>query len=83
VHLYATMTRRSALSSAIRVSIFGVKTAGRMVLSTAVTADSCAAVTPAKTMSVIIVALIQCCRMKMATETETLALGMELTSRII
>jgi hypothetical protein len=83
VHPYATMTRRAALSSAIHVSIFGVTDVGGMVLATAVTAESCAAVTPAKTMSVTIVTLIQCCRMKMATETEKLALGMELTSRMI
>jgi hypothetical protein len=85
VHPYATMTRRAALSSAIHVNIFGVTYAGGMVLATAVTAESCAAVTPANTMSVTIVTVIQCCRMKMATETdkETLALGMELTLRMI
>jgi hypothetical protein len=83
VHPYATMTRRAALISAIHMSIFGVKNAGGMVLATAVTAESCAAVTPAKTMRVNIVTLIQCCRMKMTMETETLALGMELTSPIM
>jgi hypothetical protein len=85
VHPYATMTRRAALSSAIHVIIFGVKNAGGVVLATAVTVESCAAVTHAKTMSVTIFTLIQCCRMKIVTETETetLVLGMELTSRII
>jgi hypothetical protein len=83
VHPYATITRRASLSSAIHVSIFGMIDAGGMVLATAVDAESCAAVTPAKTMSVTIVKLIQCFRMKMAMETETLALGMELTSWMI
>jgi hypothetical protein len=83
VHPYTTMTRIAALSSAIYASIFGVTDAGGMVLATAVTVESCAAVTPAKTMSVTIVTLMRCCRMKMATETKTLALGMELTSRMI
>jgi hypothetical protein len=83
VHPYATMTRRAALSSAIHVSIFGVTYAGGMVLASAVNAESCAAVTPAKTTSVTIITLIRCCRMKMAKETETLALGMELTLRMI
>jgi hypothetical protein len=69
------MTRRASLSSVIHVIIFGVTYAGRMVLATAVT--------PEKTISVTIVTLIQCCRMKMATETETLALGMELSWRMI
>lgn len=83
MHPYATTTRRAAQSSAIRVSIFGVTNAGGMVLATAVTAESCAAAIPAKTMSVTIVTLIQCCPMEMATGTEKLALGMELTSRMI
>jgi hypothetical protein len=77
------MTRRASLISAIHVIIFGVTDAGGMVLATAVTAESCADVTVAKTMSVTIVTLMRCCRMKMTTEMETLALGMELNSRMI
>jgi hypothetical protein len=71
VHSYATMTRRTALSSAIHASIFGVTYAGGMVFATAVTADSCVAVTPAKTMRVTIVIFMRYYRMVMATETDT------------
>jgi hypothetical protein len=39
------MTRRAALISTIHASIFGVTYAGGMVLATAVTAESCTAVT--------------------------------------
>jgi hypothetical protein len=72
VHPYVTMTRRAAMSSAIHARIFGVTYDGGMVLATAVTVESCPAVTPAKTMSVTIVILMRCCWMKMATETVTL-----------
>jgi hypothetical protein len=60
VHPYVTMTITAALSSDIRASIFGVTYAGGILLDTAVTAESCAAVTPAKTMSVTIVKLMRC-----------------------
>jgi hypothetical protein len=83
VHPYATIPRRASLSSAIHASIFGVTDAGGVVLVTAVTPESCAAVTPARTMSVTIATLMRYNRMMMATEMDTLALGMELTSRMI
>jgi hypothetical protein len=82
VHPYAAMTMIYTLSSAMHASIFGL-TDGWMVLATAATVESCAAVTPAKTMNVTIFTLMRYSQMMMATETETLALGMELTSRMI
>jgi hypothetical protein len=54
VHPYATMTRRAAQISAIHASIFGVTDSGGVGLVTDVAAESCAAVTPAKTMSATI-----------------------------
>jgi hypothetical protein len=57
--------------------------AGGMVLATSVTAESCAAMTPEKTTSVTIVTLMRYSRMIMVAEMETLALGMELTSRMM
>jgi hypothetical protein len=66
------MTRISALSSVIHVSIFGVPYVGGTVLVTDATEESCAAVTPAKTMNVTIVALMRYSRMMMAMEMETI-----------
>jgi hypothetical protein len=83
VHPYATLTRRAAWSSAIHVIIFGMTDADGIGLVTAATAESCAAVTPAKTTSVTVDTLMRYYGMTMATEMDTLALGMELTSRMI
>jgi hypothetical protein len=67
VQPYATITKRADLISAIHASIFDVTDAGGMVLATAATAESCADVTHAKTMSLTIVTLMRYCPMMMAT----------------
>jgi hypothetical protein len=57
--------------------------AGGIGLVDNTTAESCADVTPAKTMSATIDTIMRCCQMTMEKETETLALGMELTLLMI